>query len=167
PHEETALRLVVPIGLLHCATRLAHRIDRPTGRVRSLLAGLRIGLLIDLFGLEVQNLVVADVLQHKRLGAVTHDNPVTLIDFQLGHRKLSGPPADYVSFACQDVAWRYPKVSKSDSAIAAITPSSVSVTVDNGTVSTLPMHGQAISRPLRSPRVTPIAPKVKMMMVAT
>src|SRR5437016_2151752 len=45
PHEETALRLVVPIGLLHCATRLAHRIDRPTGRVRSLLAGLRIGLL--------------------------------------------------------------------------------------------------------------------------
>src|SRR5262249_3668690 len=55
---------------------------------RPLLAGLRIRLLVDLPGLEIEELGVANVLQHQRFLAVADDHPITLPDQHVGHAHL-------------------------------------------------------------------------------
>jgi hypothetical protein len=83
--QETALALLVPVGLLHGGAGFAHGRNGAARRVGALLAGRRILLLIDLPGLQVGKLLVADVFQHQRLCAVTDHDPFTGMKLQLGH----------------------------------------------------------------------------------
>src|SRR5207248_5633009 len=79
----------MPIGLLHRAAPAVDRIEGAAGRVGALLASLRVGLFIDLFGFQIQELVIADILQDKGFFAVTDDDPLAPADLQLGH---AAPP---------------------------------------------------------------------------
>jgi hypothetical protein len=87
--QETLLRLLVPVGLLHGAAVGIDRIDRAAGGVAALLAGRRIVLLVDLPGLQIRKPRVADVLENQRLGAVANDDPFASADLQPGHEIAS------------------------------------------------------------------------------
>src|SRR5713226_2417571 len=90
PLQEPVLFLRVPIGLLHRAASRSDRAEGAARRVGAELVGLRVGMLEDFPGLEVEKFLVADVLQHQRLFPIANDDPITLANLQLGH---AAPPA--------------------------------------------------------------------------
>src|SRR5262249_3488208 len=83
--EEFLLLLLVKIGLLHSTAPVSDRAEAAPRRAGPELARLRIGMLEDLARLQVQEFLVAGVLQHQRLLAVAHHDPVTVPDLQLAH----------------------------------------------------------------------------------
>ena len=86
--QEAFFFLRVPVGLLHRAAPVADRAEGAARRVGAQLVGLRVGMLEDFPGLEIEEFLVADILQHQRLLAVADDDPIALADFQLGHAYL-------------------------------------------------------------------------------
>src|SRR5262245_24848904 len=87
--QEPLLLLLVPIGLLHRAASRSDRAEGAAGSIGAELVGLRIGMLEHVPGLEIEEFLVAGILQHQRLLAVADDDPIALVDFQLGHWKNS------------------------------------------------------------------------------
>src|SRR5262245_20333701 len=75
----------MPIGLLHCAAFGSDRAEGAARRIGPQLVRLRVGMLVNLLGLEVEKFFIAGVLQHQRLLAVADDDPVALPDFELLH----------------------------------------------------------------------------------
>ena len=53
--------LIVPIGLLHRATAIANRTDRPAWRIGTDFVGLEIGMLVHLPGLQIEKFFVTRV----------------------------------------------------------------------------------------------------------
>jgi hypothetical protein len=62
--QEPIFFLRMQIGLLHRAASRPDRAERAARRIGPELVGLRIGMLEDLTGLEIEEFFVADVLQH-------------------------------------------------------------------------------------------------------
>src|SRR5712692_10439730 len=75
----------MPIGLLHRAAFGSDRAEGAARRIGSQLVRLRVGMLVNLLGLEVEEFFIAGVLQHECLLAVADDDPVALPDFELLH----------------------------------------------------------------------------------
>src|SRR5215813_6701484 len=75
----------MPIGLLHYAAFGSDRAQGAARRIGSQLVRLRIGMLVNLLGPEIEKFFVAGVLQHQCLLAVADDDPVALPDFELLH----------------------------------------------------------------------------------
>ena len=82
------IRLVVPIGLLHCAAHVANRAEGATRLIRPHLMGFGVVLLVDLPGLKGRRFPIAGVLQHQRLGAVADHDPHAVVDFRI-HKNIS------------------------------------------------------------------------------
>src|SRR4029079_6060578 len=83
--QKSILLLPVPIGLLHRAASASDRAEGPAGLIGAEIGRLRIGMLLDLFGLEVEEFFVAGILQDQRLFPVADDHPIALPDLQLLH----------------------------------------------------------------------------------
>src|SRR4029434_2397594 len=75
----------MPIGLLHCAAFGSDGAEGAARRIGSQLVRLRVGMLVNLLGPEVEKFFVAGVLQHQCFLAVADDDPVALPDFELLH----------------------------------------------------------------------------------
>ena len=75
----------MPIGLLHGAAPGIDRADRAAGRVGALLASLGILLLVDFSCFQIEELRVADILQHQRFRTIANDDQLAFADLQLGH----------------------------------------------------------------------------------
>src|SRR5262249_41652083 len=75
----------MPVGLLHRAAFGPDRAKGAARRIGSQLVRLRVGMLVDLLGFEVEEFFVAGVLQHQCFLAVADDDPVALPDFELLH----------------------------------------------------------------------------------
>src|SRR5262249_10213161 len=80
--QETVLRLLVPVGLLHGTAAGIDRIDCAAGGVAAPLRDRRIGPPRDRPGLPIRKLPGADVLENERLAAVADDDPFALADLQ-------------------------------------------------------------------------------------
>src|SRR4029079_8995240 len=83
--QKSILLLPVPIGLLHRAASASDRAEGPAGLIGAEIGRLRIGMLLDLPGLEVEEFFVPGILQDQRLFPVADDHPIALPDFQLLH----------------------------------------------------------------------------------
>src|SRR6185436_9573500 len=83
--QKSVLLLPVPIGLLHRAASASDRAEGPAGLIGAEIGRLRIGVLLDLPGLEVGEFFVPRILQDQRLFSVADDHPIALPDFQLLH----------------------------------------------------------------------------------
>src|SRR3954470_10010284 len=83
--QKSFLLLAVPIGLLDRAASASDRAEGPAGLIGAQIGGLRIGMLLDLPGLEVEEFFVPGILQDQRLFPVADDHPIALPDFQLLH----------------------------------------------------------------------------------
>src|SRR3954447_18609805 len=83
--QKSILLLSVPIGLLDRAASASDRAEGPAGLIGAEIGRLRIGMLLDLPGLEVEEFFVPGILQDQRLFPVADDHPIALPDFQLLH----------------------------------------------------------------------------------
>jgi hypothetical protein len=83
--QEPVLLLRMPIGRLDRTAACSHRVEGAAGRVCPQFSRLRIGVLVNLPGLEVEEFFITRVLQHQGFLAVAHDDPVALADFELLH----------------------------------------------------------------------------------
>ena len=75
----------MPIGLLHGAALGSNRAEGAARRIGPELVRLRIGMLVNLPGSQVEKFFIAGVLQHQRFPAIADDDPVALPDFELLH----------------------------------------------------------------------------------
>src|SRR4051794_20402095 len=80
--QKSFLLLPVPVGLLEGAS---DRAEGPAGLIGAEIGRLRIGMFLDLPGLEVEEFFVPGILQDQRLFPVADDHPIALPDFQLLH----------------------------------------------------------------------------------
>ena len=83
--QELLFLLRMPVGLLHRAAWRAEGIQGAARRVGSQLVRFRVGMLVNFPGPEIEELIVADGLQHQSLLAVADDDLVALPDFELLH----------------------------------------------------------------------------------
>src|SRR3954449_230557 len=83
--QKSFLLLPVPVGLLDRAASASDRAEGPAGLIGAEIGRLRIGMLLDLPGLEVEKFFVPGILQDQRLFPVADDHPIALPDFQLLH----------------------------------------------------------------------------------
>src|SRR5262249_21729179 len=83
--QEPIFFLFMPVGLLHGAAFGSNRAEGATRRIGSQLMRLRVGMLVNLPGPQVEKFFIAGVLQHQRFLAIADDDPVALPDLELVH----------------------------------------------------------------------------------
>src|SRR6266550_9463880 len=80
----------MPVGLLDGTAGGSDGTEGAARRIAPQFVSLRVWLLVDFPGLEVEELLIADVFQHQRLLAVADDNPIALANLRLRHATPPG-----------------------------------------------------------------------------
>src|SRR3954452_17292858 len=79
--QKSILLLPVPIGLLHRAAAASDRAEGPAGLIGAEIGRLRIGMLLDLPGLEVEEFFVPRIFPDQRFFPIADEHPILLPDF--------------------------------------------------------------------------------------
>src|SRR5262245_66615456 len=86
--EKSSLRLIMPVGLVDCASDIVGGIESAAGRVCSQFVRREVLLFEDLDCLQIGEFDIASILQNQGFATVTHDDPFSMSDQKCGHGLL-------------------------------------------------------------------------------